>query len=211
MPSDHVDYQRFVEDALRDAVRRLLAQVAEQGLPGEHYFYIGFDTGHPGVVMPRSLRDLYPGEMTIVLQHQFWNLQVDQGELSVELSFGGSRQRLSIPFAAITTFADPTADFALRFRPPAPVALAGKAPKVQRSERAVNAEPSERKLKVAGPAAAGAVVPAAVPAPGGTGRRARPAPAGKATGPPPEAPPPRPSGRQGSAGGVIHFDPSRRK
>jgi uncharacterized protein len=211
MPSDHVDYQRFVEDALRDAVRRLLAQVAEQGLPGEHYFYLGFDTAHPGVVMPRSLRDLYPGEMTIVLQHQFWNLQVDPGELSVELSFGGSRQRLCIPFAAMTTFADPTADFALRFRPPGPVALAGKAPKPQRSEKVVKAEPSARKLKAAGPAAAGA--PAAVPALGGSGGRARPAPAGKPTGKAtgPEAPPARPSGRQGSAGGVIRFDPSRRK
>jgi hypothetical protein len=117
LSSDSIDYQRFVEDALRDAVRRLLADVAEQGLPGDHYFYIGFDTGHPGVAMPRSLRDLYPEEMTIILQHQFWNLEVHADSFSVELSFSASRQRLSIPFAALTTFADPTAEFALRFSP----------------------------------------------------------------------------------------------
>jgi hypothetical protein len=117
LSSDAIDYQRFVEDALRDAVRRLLAGVAEQGLPGEHYFYIGFQTGHPGVAMPRSLRDLYPEEMTIILQHQFWNLEVLPDAFSVELNFSASRQRLTIPYLALTMFADPSAEFALRFTP----------------------------------------------------------------------------------------------
>jgi hypothetical protein len=120
LSSDGIDYQRFVEDALRDAVRRLLAEVAEQGLPGEHHFYIGFHTAHPGVVMPRSLRDLYPEEMTLILQHQFWNLEVDADGFAVELAFSGSRQRLAVPFAALTLFADPSAEFALRFRPKLP-------------------------------------------------------------------------------------------
>ncbi|MBV8202577.1 MAG: hypothetical protein JOZ15_18325 [Acidobacteria bacterium] len=120
MSSDSIDYQRFVEDALRDAVRRLLAEVAEQGLPGGHHFYIGFHTAHPGVVMPRSLRDLYPKEMNLILQHQFWNLEVDAAGFAVELSFSGSRQRLAVPFAALTLFADPSAEFALRFTPKLP-------------------------------------------------------------------------------------------
>ncbi len=115
MSDDSIDYQRFVEDGLRDAVRRLLAEVAEKGLPGEHSFYLAFETGYPGVVVPRSLRDLYPGEMRIVLQNQFWNLEVEADHFSVELSFNYHRQRLTIPFAALTTFADPSAEFALRF------------------------------------------------------------------------------------------------
>ena len=120
MSSDGIDYQSFVEDALRAAVSRLLAEVAAQGLPGEHHFYIGFHTGHPEVMMPRSLRDLYPDEMTIILQHQYWNLVVEPEAFSVELSFNGSRLRLAVPFAALTMFADPSAEFALRFRPRLP-------------------------------------------------------------------------------------------
>lgn len=124
MSSDSIDYQRLVEDALRDVVRRVLADVAEQGLPGDHHFYIGFRTGHPGVVMPRSLRDLYPEEMSLILQHQYWNLAVNDDGFAVELTFSGSRQRLEIPFAALTMFADPSAELALRFMPRVPGAMA---------------------------------------------------------------------------------------
>lgn len=117
MDPETIDYQKILQDALRDAVRRVLAQVAEHGLPGEHHFYIGFLTTYPGVEIPRFLRDQYPEEMTIILQHQFWSLAVDDQAFSVFLSFGGARQRLFIPFAAVTTFADPSAQFALRFLP----------------------------------------------------------------------------------------------
>jgi hypothetical protein len=117
LSNDGIDYQRLVDDALRDAVRRLLADVADRGIPGEHSFYLAFETGYPGVIIPRSLRDLYPEEMRIVLEHQFWNLEVEPDFFSVELSFSASRQRLIIPFAALTTFADPSAEFALRFQP----------------------------------------------------------------------------------------------
>jgi hypothetical protein len=117
LSNDGIDYQRFVDDAFRDAVRRLLAEVAERGLPGEHSFYLGFETGHPGVVIPRSLRDLYPDEMRIILEHQFWNLEVEPDFFSVELSFSSNRQRLTIPFAALTSFTDPAAEFGLRFQP----------------------------------------------------------------------------------------------
>jgi hypothetical protein len=89
--------------------------VAEHGLPGEHHFYIGFRTDFPGVEVPRHLRAQYPEEMRIVLQNQFWGLEVSPEAFSVLLNFGGSRQRLMVPFAALTTFADPSADFGLRF------------------------------------------------------------------------------------------------
>ncbi|HYL04549.1 MAG TPA: ClpXP protease specificity-enhancing factor SspB [Thermoanaerobaculia bacterium] len=200
MSSDSIDYQRFVEDGLRDAVRRLLAHVAEQGLPGDHYFYIGFHTGHPGVVMPRSLRDLYPEDMTLVLQHQFWNLEVDDVGFAVELSFSGSRQRLTIPFAALTIFADPTAEFALRFMPRLPGAV----------------EATGVTARLPGAAAA------AVASPPGRGVTASPSPppgGGKAP-PSPQSPPSPPTGAPGPGGpasprsgpgDVIRFDPSRRK
>jgi hypothetical protein len=195
LSSDSIDYQRFVEDALRDAVRRLLAEVAEQGLPGEHYFYVGFHTGHPGVVIPRSLRDLYPQEMSLILQHQYWNLEVDADGFAVELSFSGSRQRLAIPFAALTLFADPSAEFALRFMPRLPGAA---------EAAGVTARPAA--AAVASPQPAGVGDLAAAPPPRGL---AEPRPstsgvsgvsgtAGPAT--------PRPG-----PGDVIRFDPSRRK
>jgi uncharacterized protein len=110
-----IDYQRLVGEALLDVVRRLLVRVAEHGLPGEHHFYITFRTTHPGVSMPRSLRDLYPDEMNVILQHQFWNLEVQPDHFSVELNFAANRQRLVIPFAALTRFVDPSADFGLSF------------------------------------------------------------------------------------------------
>jgi hypothetical protein len=193
LSSDSIDYQRFVEDALRDAVRRLLAEVAEQGLPGEHYLYIGFDTGHPGVVMPRSLRDLYPREMTLVLQHQFWNLEVDAGGFAVELSFSGSRQRLAIPFAALTIFADPSAEFALRFMPRLPGAA---------EATGITARPAA--AAVASPPGGGLAAPS--PAlPGGVETPSTSAgPAGPAS-------PARPAGSRSGPGDVIRFDPSRRK
>lgn len=122
MDIETIDYQRIIQDALRGVVRRVLTQVVEHGLPGEHHFYIGFRTSHPGVEVPRFLRDQYPEEMTIILQHQFWELEVDEEAFSVALSFGGSRHRLRIPFAALTAFADPEAQFALRFAEASPAA-----------------------------------------------------------------------------------------
>jgi len=115
MDPDRIDYSAILQDALRDAVRRVLEQVAEHGLPGEHHFYIGFRTDFPGVEVPRFLRQQYPEELTIILQHQFWGLEVTAEGFSVMLSFGGARHRLAVPFAALTTFADPAADFGLRF------------------------------------------------------------------------------------------------
>ncbi len=114
MDPDKIDYPAILQDALRGAVRQVLEQVAEYGLPGEHHFYIGFRTGFPGVEVPRFLRDQYPEEVTIILQHQFWGLEVTSEVFSVLLAFGGTRQRVTVPFAALTAFADPAADFGLR-------------------------------------------------------------------------------------------------
>ena len=117
MDTDKIDYPAILQEALRGAVRQVLAQVAEHGLPGEHYFYIEFRTDHPGVEVPRFLRDMYPEEMRIVLQNQFWDLAVDEEAFSVVLSFNATRNRLTIPFGALTAFVDPAVQFAVRFEP----------------------------------------------------------------------------------------------
>jgi uncharacterized protein len=124
MDPDKIDYPAILQDALRGVVRRVLEQVAEHGLPGEHLLYVGFRTSFPGVQVPRFLRDQYPEEVTIVLQHQFWGLEVTPEGFSVLLSFGGSRQQVAVPFAALTAFADPSADFGLRFDASPPEAAA---------------------------------------------------------------------------------------
>lgn len=115
-----IDYQRIVQEALRGIVRRVLSQVAEEGLPDDHHFYISFRTNDPGVVVPKSVREQYPEEMVIVLQHQFWGLEVDEEAFSVQLNFNARRQTITVPWPAITAFADPAAEFALRFEPMAP-------------------------------------------------------------------------------------------
>ena len=112
---DDLHYDVMVENALRGVVRQALAQVAEHGLPGEHHFYVTFRTDHPGVVMPDSLKERYPREMTIVLQHQFWDLQVGDDAFQVTLTFNNVSEQLSIPFEAIAAFADPSVRFGLQF------------------------------------------------------------------------------------------------
>jgi hypothetical protein len=108
-------YDKMVEKALRSVVRDALAVTAERGLPGSHHFYITFRTDHPGVDIPDFLRAQYPHEMTIVLEHQFWGLEVDDLRFSVTLSFHSQAQRLTVPLSAITAFADPSVKFGLEF------------------------------------------------------------------------------------------------
>lgn len=116
MNEDLLRYDKMVEKALRDVVRNALTMVARDGLPGEHHFYISFFTQYPGVEIPDHLRKQYPEEMTIVLQYQFFGLKVDPELFSVTLSFNNIREKLVIPFQAITTFADPSVNFALQFQ-----------------------------------------------------------------------------------------------
>ncbi|MGO8918336.1 MAG: SspB family protein [Stellaceae bacterium] len=106
----------MVEAALRGVVREALARTAAQGLPGAHHFYITFRTHFPGLALPDHLGQQYPEEMTVVLEHQFWDLQVSEECFSVTLSFQNKPERLVIPFDAITAFADPAVKFGLQFQ-----------------------------------------------------------------------------------------------
>lgn len=118
-PESLLPYDEWTEESLRHVVVRALAHVGAQGMPGEHHFYISFLTDRPGVIVPQRLLAQYPREMTIVLQHQFWELTVDEpaGWFSVGLSFGGIPTVLTVPFDALTAFADPHVNFGLRFNP----------------------------------------------------------------------------------------------
>ncbi|WP_428376313.1 SspB family protein [Lichenicoccus sp.] len=120
LPPSLLPYERWVEDAYRQVMVNALAFARDEGLPGQHHFYLTFLTAAPGVAIPDRLRAQYPQEMTIVLQHQFWDLKVDAADavMSVGLSFGGIPSTLVIPFTAITGFADPQVRMVLRFTPP---------------------------------------------------------------------------------------------
>jgi hypothetical protein len=129
MAQDLFQYDKMVERALRGVVRDALKRAAKEGLRGGHHFYLGFVTQMPGVEIPDQLRAKYPDEMTIILQHQFWDLEVGEEAVSVTLSFQKQVERLTIPFAAIRSFADPSVNFALEFAgPPAPPSAVGSLP-----------------------------------------------------------------------------------
>ena len=115
MAVDLIRYDLLVQDALRGAVRKILSAVARDGVPGEHHFYIGFRTHARGVRLSSRMRELYPDEMTIVLQHQFWDLSVTGEAFEVGLSFQNIPEMLLIPFDAVTRFADPSVGFELQF------------------------------------------------------------------------------------------------
>jgi uncharacterized protein len=114
---DLLRYDQMVETALRSVVREALARTAEHGLPGTHHFYITFLTKAPGVKIADALLEHYPDEMTIVLEHQFWDLEVNAQDFGVTLSFNNKPERLVVPFAAISAFADPAVKFGLQFQP----------------------------------------------------------------------------------------------
>ncbi|HEY8290573.1 MAG TPA: ClpXP protease specificity-enhancing factor SspB [Acetobacteraceae bacterium] len=144
-PDSLLPYEKWIESALRHVVAQAIEYVATEGLPGGHHFYLTFRTDHPDVNIPQRLRTQYPREMTIVLQHQFWDLKFDHDaeQISVGLSFGGVPSMLVIPLDAMIGFADPHIRYGLRFQPvmpdtpaesdapadpPAPAAQDGQAP-----------------------------------------------------------------------------------
>ena len=141
-PESLLPYEEWISEAMREVVAQAVAHVAENGLPGEHHFYITFRTDYPGVVMPARLRTQYPQEMTIVLQHQFWDLQMDaEAELfSVGLSFGGVPASLVIPLGAVTGFADPYVRFGLRFHATSVPEIAEEEPEPEAEITDVDAE-----------------------------------------------------------------------
>jgi uncharacterized protein len=120
MSVDHIRYDLLAQEALRSVVRRVLADAAKSGLPGEHHFYISFDTRAPGVRLSQRLRAQYPETMTVVLQHQFWDLTVTDQTFEVGLSFGGVTERLLVPFESIKGFFDPSVQFGLQFETASP-------------------------------------------------------------------------------------------
>ncbi|MBR1226768.1 MULTISPECIES: SspB family protein [unclassified Bradyrhizobium] len=117
MATDHIRYDVLARDALRGVLRRVLTDAAEHGLPGEHHFFITFLSTADGVKLSPRLLAQYPEEMTIILQHQFWDLVVSEDRFEVGLSFGGIPERLVVPFAAIKSFLDPSVKFGLQFEP----------------------------------------------------------------------------------------------
>ena len=119
MPAEPtIDYDTLMQDAMRGVVRTVLTQAAKSGLPGDHHFYISFDTTASGVILSKRLKDKYPHEMTIVLQHRFWDLSVQEDGFEVKLTFDGIPERLVVTFAAIRVFFDPSVRYGLQFEDP---------------------------------------------------------------------------------------------
>ena len=158
MATDHIRYDVLARDALRGVLRRVLADAAEHGLPGEHHFFITFLSTAEGVKLSPRLLAQYPEEMTIILQHQFWDLVVSEDRFEVGLSFGGIPERLVVPFNSIKSFFDPSVQFGLQFEPsdaatetpaaslpavPAPSALTTPAPAPAAENQEEPAKPSE--------------------------------------------------------------------
>lgn len=184
MSQDHIRYDVLVQEALKSVVRKVLTEVMQAGLPGEHHFYISFDTQHPGVKISSRLRQRYPDEMTIVLQHQFWDLNVSDTQFEVNLSFGNVPEKLQVPFSAVKGFFDPSVQFGLQFEvhregaeehgepligvPPAPSTSSARGPVAVTAGAATEAEPPRRSRPEAAVAAprpeASTAEPAASPA-----------------------------------------------
>ena len=117
MATDHIRYDVLARDALRGVLRRVLTDAAEHGLPGDHHFFITFLSTAEGVKLSPRLLAQYPEEMTVILQHQFWDLTVTEDRFEVGLSFGGIAERLVVPFNSIKSFFDPSVQFGLQFEP----------------------------------------------------------------------------------------------
>lgn len=118
-PIDEMHYEALAQDALRGVIRAALERAASpDGIPGAHHFYITFKTRAPGVAVPPDVVERYPDEMTVVLQHQYWELLIDETMFSVKLKFGGLPKQLVVPFNAVTRFYDPSVQFLLQFEAP---------------------------------------------------------------------------------------------
>jgi hypothetical protein len=157
MATDHIRYDLLAQDALRGLVRKVLTDTAKSGLPGEHHFSISFRTDADGVRMSPRLREQFPQEMTIILQYQFWDLKVSDAGFEVGLSFGGVPEKLTVPFAAIKSFFDPSVQFGLQFETieaaadaPAATAPAEVKPAMPAEAAAAPAEPEPPSDKPSG-------------------------------------------------------------
>ena len=195
MSVDHIRYDILAQDALRSVLRRVLSDAAKNGLPGEHHFFITFDTGAEGVQVSPRMRAQYPAAMTIVLQHQFWDLVVDEDGFSVGLSFGGVAEKLAVPFAAIKEFADPSVSFGMKFEEVQEQAATDDAPEPSAAKERGGKRPrraAEPNRDRAAPTIAAVPAPANLP------------PAGAAS---PDDRPDKPAG----GGEVVRLDRFRKK
>jgi hypothetical protein len=190
--ADQIRYDLLTQQALRGVVRSVLTDTARKGLPGDHHFYISFDTRADGVRMSERLRTQYPDEITIILQHQFWDLKVNEEGFEVGLSFGGVPERLAVPFEAIKGFFDPSVQFGLQFEEV-----------VEGEERPVPANVQEPAKKKRLPAAA----PAASSDPAPMPRPAAATPSAKREKPGKPDKPDKPA----SGGEVVRLDRFRKK
>ncbi|MEO8114997.1 MAG: ClpXP protease specificity-enhancing factor SspB [Phenylobacterium sp.] len=146
---DLMHYEAMAQDALRGVVKAALKRAAApDGLPGAHHFYVTFKTDAPGVSGPIDLLGKYPDEMTIVLQHQYWDLAPGEAFFSVTLQFGGQPKRLSVPYAAVTRFYDPSVQFLLQFEPPAAATAAEAALPAETAPPAEPAAEGEGEAKI---------------------------------------------------------------
>lgn len=146
-----MDYPAMIDEAMRGVVRKSLQHVAQQGLPGDHHFYISFLTNFPGTHISPQLRERFPEEMTIVVQHQFWDLRIEPDHFSLMLSFNNIPEKLVVPFAALTAFADPSIKFGLQFHTkmqPAVFTAAQSQPDFTESDADEPAETGESKAQV---------------------------------------------------------------
>ena len=162
--TDLIRYDLLVQDALRSVVRKVLADTARSGLVGDHHFNIAFKTQAPGVVVPASVKQRFPDEMSIILQHEFWDLVVSQDAFEVSLNFSRKPERLTVPFDAITGFTDPSVPFGFKLEPRVSKPP-DASPAPQRSEPAP-AKSAPKPAKAPSPAAAkSAAAPTKAPAP----------------------------------------------
>ena len=173
MSVDHIRYDLLTQEALRSVLRRVLQDAAKNGLPGDHHFYVSFNTAAPGVRISKRLRAQYPEEMTIVLQHQYRDLSVNEEGFEVGLSFSGVSEHLVVPFSAIKRFFDPSVQFGLQFET---VGTADETAPEEGAATSPQAGPSPAKPAPAGKPAA----PAPASPPAAAAKSAEPAPEGDA-------------------------------
>src|SRR5580658_1463552 len=149
MATDLIRYDLLVQDALRSVVRKVLADTARNGLVGEHHFNIAFKTQAPGVVAPAAIRQRFPDEMSIILQHEFWDLVVTQDAFEVSLNFSRKPERLTVPFDSITGFTDPSVPLGFKLEPRAAEPAASPPPAAAKpAQRADKPAESEGEAKV---------------------------------------------------------------
>jgi hypothetical protein len=218
MSVDHIRYDILAQEALRGVVRTVLTNTARKGLHGDHHFFISFDTRAEGVRISPRLREQYPEEMTIILQHQFWDLKVGDDGFEVGLSFAGVPERLSVPFAAIKSFVDPSVQFALQFEAIAEPHVQAGAPTKTKGDNETGKEtvkprrPAKNASIRTVPSIPAVPALAPVPGPGAAGAVAKSAanPKTAQTSAPPDDKPTKPK-RGGTGGEVVRLDRFRKK